>query len=203
MGRKLFIVVAAFVLLGGISACTTINVITYSLMELFGSIMASDTEDVTALETFRGEDIWKSYRRDGIYQLKRSLLYGKVFYSIRDEYELFSPWAEPGAPKASRYAEWNAKKREAVDLIPETIKAFTDDPAKWDRIKGVIPKGTKLKMARVIFEQTFDAHYFWYIAVFVDGPFADKPVLLNRLSKDGHSTAQSYNSDYLEQAIAP
>lgn len=198
--RKLLIIVTVFVSIEVMSGCS--SAIGFTLLEAVGSIIAADTEDVTALDTFHGEDIWKSYKRDGIYQLKRNLLYGKVFELNRDEYELFPPWNEH-EHGASRMGKWNSETGETVDFIPESIEAYNSDPAKWVDIKGVIPKGTKLRMAHVIFEQTIDTHEFYYIAIFVDGPFAGKPVLLTRMSTNGFFSAQSYNSYYLEQVNAP
>ena len=123
-----------------------------------------------------------------------------MFYRERDEDELFPPWAEPGEPRATRFFdEWNPKTRESVDLIPESIRAFNGDQPNWRRIKGVIPKGTKFKMARVAFRQFVDSHALYYIAIFVDGPFAGTAVVLNRISSPGdYASAQSYDSNYVE-----
>lgn len=179
------------------------QVLIFGVMMTVMSIIYSDTEDVTTLDTFRGEDIWKSYKRDGIYQLKRDLLYGKLFAPQVDEHELFPPWGEPDFPPFTHYSEWDSHTLQTVEVMPKSIKEFHDEPTKWGRIKGVIPKGTKLRMVRVIFRQTIDYHDFYYIAVFVDGPFVGQPVLLNTISKDDYSRTKSYDSNYLEQVKAP
>lgn len=199
--RKLFIIVTLSVALGATGGCTEISATGTSLLALVLSVFVSGTKDVTALDTFQGQNIWKSYKRDGVYQLKRDLLYGKVFDPGRDEYELFPPWAEQGTHGNKQHPEWDSKTGTAVQGTPMSFKEFHADPTKWGkRIKGVVSKGTKLKMERVIFEQNLNTHDFYYIGVFLDGPFVGKRVLLNVISMpEGIGVARAYDSDYLEQ----
>jgi TPR repeat protein len=161
------------------------------------SVAVHRDQDVTAMDTVQGQDIWRSYKRDGIYELQRNLLFGKIFEPGRDENELFPPWSEPGAAKGRRlYAMWVPGTTEHIDLVPESIAAYNADPGGWGGIDGVIPKGTRLRMTRVIFAQTISVHHYYYIAVFIDGPFAGKLVLLNPISVGGFD-AQSYDVEYL------
>lgn len=196
-GRRLFIFVTTLLALGAGSQYTiTRQAINYPAVARAMSILPTmGTKDVTSLDTFQGQVIWKSYKRDGLYQLKRDLLYGKLFYPERDEYELFPPWAEPGAPVFTHYSEWDSKTGKNVEVMPKSIEEFNADPTKWGRVKGVIPKRTKIKMARVIFKQYFDSHRFYYIAIFVDGPFAGRPVLLNAIL----AAKEHYDSECLEE----
>jgi hypothetical protein len=63
------------------------------------------------------------------------------------------------------------------------------------------PAGTTLRMARVLFRHDWSpdgTDYLYYIALFVDGPLAGKPALLDRISTWGF-LSQSVNGDYLEQ----
>jgi hypothetical protein len=50
--------------------------------------------------------------------------------------------------------------------------------------------------------QTISVHHYYYIAVFIDGPFAGKLVLLNPISVGGFD-AQSYDVEYLRPVTAP
>lgn len=167
------------------------------------SIAVHRDQDVTAMETVQGQDIWRSYKRDGIYELQRNLLFGKIFEVGRDENELFPPWGEPGAAKGRRvYAMWVPGTTDHIDLVPESIAAYNADPGGWGGIDGVIPKGTRLRMTRVIFVQTISVHQYYYFAAFIDGPFAGKLVLLNPISIGGFD-AQSYDVEYLRPVTAP
>jgi hypothetical protein len=97
---------------------------------------------------------------------------------------------------------WVPGTTEHIDLVPESIAAYNADPGGWGGIDGVIPKGTRLRMTRVIFVQTISVHHYYYIAVFIDGPFAGKLVLLNSISVGGFD-AQSYDVEYLRPVTAP
>src|SRR5262249_15322779 len=57
-----------------------------------------DVTDRDIADDFANSPIWISYQRNGAYRVKRNIFCGKVFYTARDECELFGPWAEPDAP---------------------------------------------------------------------------------------------------------
>jgi len=57
-------------------------------------------------------------------------------------------------------------------------------------------------MTRVKLAQTISVHHYYYIAVFLDGPFAGRLVLLNPISVGGFD-AQSYDVEYLRPVTAP
>ncbi len=166
-------------------------------------------QDVTNGGYFHGEDIWKSYKRNGIYQLKRDLFYGRAFspeyQDIYYEGELFPPWGEPGEPRASRFVDRDSRTGRSFEVVPESIKAFNNNPKEWPHIKGVIPKGTRLRMWRVLLYKPLNLcpldrpARIYYIAVLMDGPFADRSVLLNRISAGGIFDVNSVDSSYLEQ----
>src|SRR5207253_1354902 len=63
------------------------------------SVAVHRDQDVTAMEAVEGQNIWRSYKRDAIYELQRNLLFGKIFEPGRDDNELFPPWGEAGAGK--------------------------------------------------------------------------------------------------------
>ncbi len=181
--QKLFIIVTAVVVCGVTSSCTYIEIIAFSLGEMVSYhtqyLYTRDEnsvgwKDVTYQETFRGEAIWKGYKRGEIYQLKRN-----IFYAQFHENYLCPPWAEPGAPKikATLFAKLFSDPTHYINSIPKSIKAFNADPAKWPSIKGVIPQGTKLMMRRVIFQSLCPHDVFHYVALFIDGPFAGKKKL--------------------------
>jgi hypothetical protein len=167
------------------------------------SVAVHRDQEVTAVDTVQGQGIWRSYKRDGIYELQRNLLFGKLFEPGRGENELFPSWGEPGAAKGRRlYAMWVPGTTEHIDLVPESIAAYNADRGGWGGIDGVVPKGTRLRMTSVIFVQTISVHHYYYIAVFIDGPFAGKLVLLNPISVGGFD-AQSYDVEYLRPVTAP
>lgn len=161
-----------------ITGCDT-SLVLWPIYVGVGSTIARDTSDITKLSNYKGEDIWKYYQRNGIYRLKRELLFGKVFtIKARKEYELLPPCAEPGEPKATCL----------LHRMPKSISEYKSDPKKWQNIKGVVPKGTLLEMKKVIFEQFIDIHYFCYIGVFIDGPYKGEPVILGQCGKQGDNS---------------
>ena len=173
-----------------------------SVSLLWSVLRTPEAQDVTRTGYVNGGDVWKSYKRNGVYQTKRDLFYGRAFSPEYQEGELFPPWGEPGAPRATNYTNRDFKTGETFEVVPESIKTFNDHPREWRHIKGVIPKGTKLRTRRVLFSKTSNPDgidKIYYIAVFIDGPFAGKSVLLNRISTGDNDSAQSVDSSYLEQ----
>jgi hypothetical protein len=188
--RRLFIIVAVLVLLGISSGCATLSAIGLTGVVLVGQTLVSDTEDVTAMDSFQGVDIWKSYARNQVYQLKHDLFYGKVFITTFDEDELILP--------KSGFFGWDSETGQPV-AVPGSIEAYKADPKKWVPIKGIIPSGTRLKMERVIYNQDINTHEYYYFAVFVDGPIAGKSILLNSISINKGSGGSYVNPDLLER----
>lgn len=221
--RKLFILVMTFVLLGIISSCQIMEGIGYMSMESVASITEGDMEDVTKLDTFRGENIWKSYKLGGVYRLQHDLYYGKVCFSYMWDYGLFPKYSEPGKPITSSMPESEQKTNEVAYYLPKLNGKCQNDPG-VSNIKGIVPKGTFLKavgvrlyiegipnliempfrlMRKMVFWSTTGDDYFVYYARFVDGPFAGEIAFINPISTGYHYTAQSYNSDYLMPVSSP
>jgi len=113
-----------------------------------------------------------------IHVLKRDLFFGRMFFRDREP-EIFPPWSEPGYARATRFGEWNNQTRQTIDLLPSSIAEYRINPGKWPRVIGVVPTGTRFKLARVTVEQEFEYHAYYYYGEFLDGPYAGKTVLLN------------------------
>jgi hypothetical protein len=162
-------------------------------------------KDVTALDTFRGQNIWKSYKRNAIYQLKEDLFYG-LTSPASGIHELIPPYGSPAtialhARHSYRDVAWqyDPKTHKTIEIIPKTIEDFNLNPARFENIKGVVPRGVRLRMQRVTtyyHSAPWDLHY---VGVFMDGPFAGKPVNLDVISEGSRQEAKGVDPDFLEE----
>ena len=199
--RKLLISIIVFIVLGVISQFTIIGqTVTYSIMSVVISIIARDKQDITAQDEFQKAKIWKSYKRNGVYQLKRDLFYGKIEYtSLSKNNELFPPWGEPGKKPFTRYMSRDEKTHRNIDLNPESIYIYNQNPSQWEHIKGVVTKGTRLKLTQVVYEKSIDFQDFYYIAKVINGSFEGESVILNSISLGRYCEARSIDSEYLDE----